>query len=639
MDESGHAAESGKPSPEPSVGLDQTALDKAVLLEQIRVLYQTHTIVFVNLVNASLTAYLLRDLLPVGMFVGWIGLFCIVVLARFLDCRRYLRAPRQADLVERWGWRYAAGATATGCLWGLTAAGILITPDPAYHAFIAFVVGGMMAGAVAGDSAFLPALIGFSVPACLPVIFAFFARGDPMSITMGLMITAFTAVLGLVGFRANHWITSIARREIIQRGLAADLERRIAERQAAERELHRSNGILQAVAASATEILRSLDVDHSIPKVLELIGRSMGVRSAHLYANNDTANFALFIHHMWNTPGMALIIDRRNLWQSDKAQGPVSVPAYLLSSVRLRPVGVFAADGGGFRARWTHHDSFLDHVHHVFGAERVEKEDMVGLAGSKDLTACGHHFRVLGRGPALRADAERHRHIAGTPFRHADARHFQVFVDIGQGILIFFFDPEQEFAIGIEWPRIRLFLILLLGDSPDLGRGGYAVNAAASLGQSVYPYPFVVNGKAHGFDKGPDGAGIIRMGEHHAVHAGGEHLVEHPGVGMDRLRIHAVYGHVDDNRRRAMTASVRAAGCQPAHVLLQALYVEGSVLHVVADVIRVGLRVFHSLLVGASSSRVRAGVVDRLAFCQELDGLVDALRFCGLGHDGRGDGG
>ncbi len=53
MDESGHAAESGKTSPEQSVGLDQTALDKAVLLEQIRVLYQTHTIVFVNLVDAS----------------------------------------------------------------------------------------------------------------------------------------------------------------------------------------------------------------------------------------------------------------------------------------------------------------------------------------------------------------------------------------------------------------------------------------------------------------------------------------------------------------------------------------------------------------------------------------------------------
>ena len=114
-------------------------------------LYQTHAIMFVNLVNASLTAYVLRDLLPVRMFVGWIGLFSIVVLARYLDCRRYMRAPQEVEFAATWGWRFAAGATATGCLWGLTAAGILITPNPAYHAFIAFVVGGMMAGAVAGE--------------------------------------------------------------------------------------------------------------------------------------------------------------------------------------------------------------------------------------------------------------------------------------------------------------------------------------------------------------------------------------------------------------------------------------------------------------------------------------------------------
>ena len=165
--------------------------------------------------------------------------------------------PPQMEMAAIWGWRYAAGATATGCLWGLTAAGILITPNPADHAFIAFVVSGTMAGAVAGDSAFLPALIGFAVPAALPITFAFFARGDPTSTIMGFLVAAFTAVLGIVGFRSNRWIASVARREIIQRGLATDLVRRITERQAAERDLHRSNKILQAVAESATAVLRS----------------------------------------------------------------------------------------------------------------------------------------------------------------------------------------------------------------------------------------------------------------------------------------------------------------------------------------------------------------------------------------------
>ena len=161
MDESGHAVENGKTSSQPSLGLDWTAPKNAVLLEQIRVLYRTPAVVFVILLNASLTAYVLHDLLPVRMFVGWVGQFCIVVLARFLDCRRYMRAPQQAEFAAAWGWRFAVGATATCCLWGLTGSAILMTPDPAYHAFIAYIVAGMMAGAVAHDLAYLPAMIGF----------------------------------------------------------------------------------------------------------------------------------------------------------------------------------------------------------------------------------------------------------------------------------------------------------------------------------------------------------------------------------------------------------------------------------------------------------------------------------------------
>jgi diguanylate cyclase (GGDEF)-like protein len=343
MDESGHATESRNISPSPSLDLDRTGLENAVLLEQVRVLYRTPAFELVNLVNASLTVFLLRDLLPIWLYIAWIGLFCIVIPARLLNRQRFLRAPQQAELAAGWGWRFAAGTTATGCLWGLTAAGILITPDPVSHAFIAFVIGGMMAGAVAGDSAFLPALIGFMAPAALPVIFAFFARGDPMSITMGFMIAIFGATLGMLGFRANHWITSIARREIIQRALAADLENQISERKYAEVKLRRSNGILQAVAASATEILRSLDFDHSIPKVLELIGWSMGVNCAHLYANNGAANFALFMHHMWNAPGTVPLIETRKLWQLAKAEGSASVPA-LLAQGKVQFISTSEAD-------------------------------------------------------------------------------------------------------------------------------------------------------------------------------------------------------------------------------------------------------------------------------------------------------
>jgi len=117
---------------------------------------------------------------------------------------------------------------------------ILFTPDPAYHAFIAFTLGGMVAGAVLTDSAYLPALIGFVAPTILPAILAFFARARPMSITMGILLAAFATVLGMVGHRTNQWIASNARRGII-------LEKDVAERKLAESELRRSNGTLPII--------------------------------------------------------------------------------------------------------------------------------------------------------------------------------------------------------------------------------------------------------------------------------------------------------------------------------------------------------------------------------------------------------
>ena len=322
MDKSGDAAENRTTSPELPLGRGGAELESAILSQQILVLYELHWISLFNITNASLTAFVLRDLLPARMFIGWVGLFCVVILARFLNYKSYLRRPPQMEMAAIWGWRYAAGTTATGCLWGLTAAGILITPDAADHAFIAFVVSGMMAGAVAGDSAFLPALIGFAIPTALPITFAFFARGDPTSSIMGFLVAAFTVVLGIVGLRSNRWIASLARREIIQTGLAADLVRRITERQAAERDLQRSNKILQAVAESATAVLRSVDFDQSTPKVLELIGRSLGVNCAHLYANNGAAN-VLFVRHMWNAAGGAPTAETRGLWRSARPEGSV----------------------------------------------------------------------------------------------------------------------------------------------------------------------------------------------------------------------------------------------------------------------------------------------------------------------------
>src|SRR3954471_17374125 len=72
-----------------------------------------------------------------------------------------------------------------------------------------------------------------------------------------------------------------------------------------------------------------------------------------------------------------------------------------------------------------------------------------------------------------------------------------------------------------------------------------------------------------------------------------------------------------------MTTSVRAAGHQSPHILLQTLYVVWGVLHVIPAVVRIGLSILHALLIGACRSGMRAGVIDGLPVLQQFDRLVD----------------
>ena len=153
-------------------------------------------------------------------------------------------------------------------------------------------------------------------------------------------------------------------------------------------------------------------------------------------------------------------------------------------------------------------------------------------------------------------NAERHGHVAGSPFGEADAGNFQILVGIFERVFVFEFKAEEQFAVGVERPGVGFLHVLVLGDAPDLGGGGVAVDAAASFCQTVISDACADGRESEPLRRRRARAGVVGMGEQDAVDAGGEHLVEHPGVGVDGRFIDAVDGNVDDDRRRAMTALV-----------------------------------------------------------------------------------
>jgi hypothetical protein len=101
----------------------------------------------------------------------------------------------------------------------------------------------------------------------------------------------------------------------------------------------RRDAILEAVAMSAKELLRSSDLRQSLPKVIERIGLAAGVDRVHILEVDPTAIDQGIIadHFVWSAPGICTPADFQNAkntamsevglkaWQKRLAEGDVVV--------------------------------------------------------------------------------------------------------------------------------------------------------------------------------------------------------------------------------------------------------------------------------------------------------------------------
>ena len=201
---------------------ERKRLDAAVVAEQVRMLMHRRVDLPMNALLAILVWGTLRRLYPTWVAVSWFGLFYLVLLARIIVRRVHRTAPFSAGTVSTWGGIFAANAFATALLWGLTGSAILLTPNPVYHLFIFFVLGGISAAGIVSNSAYLPAMWSFTIPTLLPTILILFTRPDLNHIEMGGMMVMFVLVLIASGRNINRSIAENFRLRLGQEMLSIE---------------------------------------------------------------------------------------------------------------------------------------------------------------------------------------------------------------------------------------------------------------------------------------------------------------------------------------------------------------------------------------------------------------------------------
>jgi signal transduction histidine kinase len=202
----------------------EPSLAAAVRRHQIDALTRHSAMVgAINLVNSLLLASMLREAVPGPLLAAWVG--AVWVLWGYLLWHRWRRrhAPPPPAVKPATVRRAIAYAAIAGALWGLASPMVFITGGLQQQLILAFVVGGMCAGAIATLSSFPAICYAYVLPATIPAVIGFVAAGTSTTLVMTAMVVIFIASLLLVMRRGFATVLSGIRAQTHNQDLMNEL--------------------------------------------------------------------------------------------------------------------------------------------------------------------------------------------------------------------------------------------------------------------------------------------------------------------------------------------------------------------------------------------------------------------------------
>ncbi|MEJ2689836.1 MAG: PAS domain-containing protein [Deltaproteobacteria bacterium] len=164
------------------------------LPEKTRQIYSyLPAVIFASVATAFILSYVLRDGVPHQLLGSWLAAVVILNLLRQLSLLAFNKSEKKEADLPYWLYLYLAGLFFSGLIWGVT--GIIIFPahSVSHQIFVAFVLGGMVAGSIASTSILRFGFYIFSIPAILPITVRFLYNSNGIQIGMGIMCVIFLA--------------------------------------------------------------------------------------------------------------------------------------------------------------------------------------------------------------------------------------------------------------------------------------------------------------------------------------------------------------------------------------------------------------------------------------------------------------
>lgn len=239
----------------------------SVSIEQLDLLYdQLPLSQSVAVVNGAVLVLVQWAVIETPQILGWLACLAGVTLWRAFSGRRYARTPVSLESLSRWRTYFCAGAAASGLVWGAAAIFLYPPASLAHQVFLAFVLGGMVAGSVTLLTAVYGVFVIFAVCALLPITVRFALDGGQIHYAMALLAIIFLLAMLTIGKRIHGMIAQSLRLRFENRDLIAYLQQEKQRVESANAELvatrdalRQSNEALEARVAERTAALEEQD--------------------------------------------------------------------------------------------------------------------------------------------------------------------------------------------------------------------------------------------------------------------------------------------------------------------------------------------------------------------------------------------
>jgi signal transduction histidine kinase len=235
--------------------------------EQIRLLYANAPAGFVaTVLNVVLLALIQWPVIAAPRLVFWLASMLALTALRAVLVWRFQRCSPAPPAMGRWGTLFGLGTLGAGLGWGSAGVWLFPVASITHQVFLAFVLGGMIAGAVGLLSARLSVFLSFVCPAAVPIIVHLLAQGDMPSRTMGGMGALYTMVIIFTALKLHciirtslhlrfdnvDLVAAVTAEKARVEHLNTDLSAEITERQRAEAALRTAHEALEEQVQTRT---------------------------------------------------------------------------------------------------------------------------------------------------------------------------------------------------------------------------------------------------------------------------------------------------------------------------------------------------------------------------------------------------